>query len=266
MPKTPTTTTESLVGLVRVSTDRQGESGLGLEAQHEAIERLRQARGATLLKTYPEIESGTHDDIDSRPQLRAAVAHARRAGATLVIAKIDRLVRSTVIMAYLKQSKIRFVACDNPYANELTIDILVAVAADEARRISERTKAALRAYRDGRHVSKRIKALYPGGVPQDIVDATGGKLGSHLPQCRGHITAAARDRGRANSAAKRKAAAIAAMSDLVPEMKKLWEGGKPLTAIAKHLNEEKQPTRRGGTWSATQVKRVLKQAGVIPAS
>src|SRR6185312_16914413 len=118
-----------------------------------------------------------------RPQLRAAVAHARRSGATLVIAKIDRLVRSTVIGAYLKQSGVRFIACDNPHANELTIDILVAVAADEGRRISQRTRDALRAYRDGKRVSRRIREMYPDGVPAEVIEATAGKLGAELPQC-----------------------------------------------------------------------------------
>ena len=79
-------------------------------------------------------------------------------------------------MAELKRSQVKFVACDNPYANELTIDILVAVAADEARRISERTKAALRAYKDGMRVSKAMKLRYPNGVPQEVVD--GWKLGT----------------------------------------------------------------------------------------
>ncbi len=253
-----------LVGLIRVSTDKQGESGLGLEAQEDAIERYRRANDAMLIKTYREVESGTHDDLENRPQFKAAISHAGRAGATLVIAKIDRLVRSTVVMAALKTSGVRFVACDNPYANELTIDILVAVAADEARRISDRTKAALAAYKAGRHVSKRIKARYPDGVPKEVVEATAGKLGSHLPQCRGHLTRESRKRGWTKSVSKRKAAAIASMSDLVPLMKEMWDSGRPLYSIAKHLNEEGQTTRRGRAWSATQVKRVLRQAGVLP--
>jgi DNA invertase Pin-like site-specific DNA recombinase len=133
-----------LIGLVRVSTDKQGESGLGLDAQLAAIEAYRAMVGGELIKTYVEVESGMHDDVDSRPQLRAAAGHAAFSKARLVIAKIDRLVRSTVVMAYLKKLGVQFVACDNPHANELTIDILVAVAADEGRRISLRTRDALR--------------------------------------------------------------------------------------------------------------------------
>ena len=154
-----------LVGLVRVSTDKQRESGLGLEAQTAAIDQLRINTNGNLISTYVETESGMHDDIESRPKLRAAVAHAKRAGATLVIAKIDRLVRSTVVMAYLKTSGVKFVACDNPYANELTIDILVAVAADEGRRISQRTKDALKAYREGKASPSEPSCSTPTACP-----------------------------------------------------------------------------------------------------
>jgi DNA invertase Pin-like site-specific DNA recombinase len=170
---------EKLVGLVRVSTGKQGESGLGLEGQHAAIEAYRRKIHRRLIKTYIELEIGTYDDVESRPQLMAAVAHARRQKATLVIAKIDRLVRSKVVAAFLTKSKIKFVACDNPYATEFYIDILVAVAANEARQISERTKAALKAYRENRHVSKRVKEKYDGKVPAHVVRATAGKLGAH---------------------------------------------------------------------------------------
>jgi DNA invertase Pin-like site-specific DNA recombinase len=254
---------EKLVGLVRVSTDKQRESGLGLEAQNSAIEQLRINRNGHLLTTYVETESGMHDDIESRPRLRAAVAHAKRAGATLVIAKIDRLVRSTVVMAYLKTSGVKFVACDNPYANELTIDILVAVAADEGRRISQRTKDALKAYREGRRVSKRIKAIYPDGVPDDVVEATAGKLGASLPQCR-NLTEDGRRKGLDRSAAVRKAAAVSAFADLVPFMTELRAEGLSLHAIAERLNADGQSTRCGSTWSATQVKRVLDRAAKPP--
>jgi DNA invertase Pin-like site-specific DNA recombinase len=249
-----------LVGLVRVSTDRQGESGLGLEAQEAAIEAYRQATGSTLLKTYIEVESGMHDDIESRPQLRAAVAHTKRAGAVLTIAKIDRMVRSTVVMAYLKTSKVRFVACDNPYANELTIDILVAVAADEGRRISIRTKDALRAYKATGRVSRRIRAMYPNGVPSEVVEAKAGKLGASLPECR-NLTPDARAKGTTKSVAVRKAGAIDAYADLAPFIRELHDAGLTLRAIADRLDGEGHTTRRGRSWNPTQVSRVLERFG-----
>src|SRR3954463_11269353 len=133
----------NLIGLVRVSTDQQGESGLGLEAQEAAIEAYRVRTGDTLLKVYREVESGGHGDLADRPELLKALAHARRTGATLVIAKLDRLLRSTVAHSALKVARVPFVALDNESANELTLDILVAVAADERRKIGERTRAAL---------------------------------------------------------------------------------------------------------------------------
>jgi DNA invertase Pin-like site-specific DNA recombinase len=260
-----------LVGLIRVSTDKQGKSGLGLEAQEAAIERYRNSIRGRLLKTYVEIESGTHDDVDSRPQLKEAVAHAQRSRATLVIAKIDRLVRSKVVAAYLTTNKVRFVACDNPHANELTIDILVAVAADEARRISERTTAALKAYREGRHVSKRIKEKYDGKVPPEVIEATAGKLGAQLAQCQGHLTPEAREKGWKKSVATRKAAMIAAYGILAPRMLAMWESGLSLRQIADQLNQDEleatdDDEHQAGdedelepapTWSAMKVKRVL---------
>jgi len=253
-----------LVGLIRVSTDKQDRSGLGQEAQEAAIESYRRNVGGRLIKVFSEIESGTHDDVDSRPQLKAAIAHAKLHKATLVIAKLDRLVRSTIVAAYLKSSGIRFIACDNPHANELTIDILAAVAADEARKIQERTKAALKAYRDGRHVSKRIKAKYDGNVPPDIVEATAGKLGAHLPQCAGKLTPEAREKGWKKSAVKRRAAAIANYEHLAPRIMELWKGKLSLRAIADKLNQEDReaaddeaPEDAKPFWSAMKVKRVL---------
>ncbi len=131
-----------LVAYYRVSTKQQGQSGLGLEAQEIAVRDYAKGTGAAILAKYTEIESGKLAD---RPQLAKAVAHARRAKAKLVIAKLDRLARNVAFLSALMDSGVEFVACDNPHANRLTIHILAAVAEDEARRISERTKAALAA-------------------------------------------------------------------------------------------------------------------------
>ena len=118
-------------------------------------------------------------------------------------------------MAYLKKLGVQFVACDNPHANELTIDILVAVAADEGRRISLRTRDALKAYREGRRVSKRIRAMHPDGVPAEVVAATAGKLGASLPQCR-NLTDEARARGARAAGAAHRRRAGEAYGHLVP--------------------------------------------------
>lgn len=251
-----TTTGPKLIGLVRVSTDKQGDSGLGLEAQESAIDAYRRMVGGDLIKTYVEVESGMHDDVDGRPQLRAAAAHANYARARLVIAKIDRLVRSIPVMAYLKQQRVQFVACDNPHANELTIDILVAVAADEGRRISQRTRDALAAYKAGRRVSKRVRALHPDGVPAEVVEALGGKLGASLPQCR-NLDDAARKKGAQAAATARRKQARDAYAHLIPTMLELRAAGRSLGQIAEDLNDQGHKTRREKRWSKTQVRRVL---------
>ena len=95
------------IGLVRVSTEKQADSGLGLDAQLAALERHRAASAGELLETYHEVESGAHADIRSRPRLIAAAEHALEVDATLLIAKLDRLVRSTSVMQYLKDSRVR---------------------------------------------------------------------------------------------------------------------------------------------------------------
>jgi DNA invertase Pin-like site-specific DNA recombinase len=253
-----------LIGLIRVSTPRQGESGLGLEAQKFAIETYRRQVNGVLIKTYVEIESGTHDNIEDRPQFRAAVAHARRSGAVLVIAKMDRLVRSVVIGSYLKTSCIKFVACDNPYANELTIDILVAVAANEARQISTRTKEALATYKRENRISKRTTEFYRlqgRDVPASVVKATAGKLGGSLPQCR-NLTPEGRVRGVARSAKVRTARAVEAYADLSEYMQELRSQGLTLLAIAEKLDEDGHTTRTGRAWNAVQVMRILNRARV----
>ena len=131
-----------IIAYYRVSTKQQGESGLGLEGQVAAVAAYARGQGAEVLKTYREVESGKRAD---RPELAKALAHARRSRATLVIAKLDRLARNVHFLSGLMESNVDFIACDNPHANRLTIHILAAVAEDEAKRISERTRAALAA-------------------------------------------------------------------------------------------------------------------------
>jgi DNA invertase Pin-like site-specific DNA recombinase len=227
----------NLIGLVRVSTEEQGQSGLGLDAQVAAIEAYRVRTGDTLLKVYREIESGGHDDLADRPELLKALAHARRTGATLVIAKLDRLLRSTVAHSALKVARVPFVALDNESANELTLDILVAVAADERRKISERTKAAL-------------GALKARGVP----------LGASRPESR-NLDEASRARGVRAAAASHKARADLAYADLVPVVAELRGEGLSHRAIADRLNDEGHVTRTGKPWNGVQVGRVLERAG-----
>jgi DNA invertase Pin-like site-specific DNA recombinase len=232
-----------LVAYRRVSTVKQGQSGLGLEAQDDAILTYSRTTGCEIVGSYLEVESSTNDLLEDRPELMKAIRHAKRSKATLVIARLDRLVRSTIAMAALRTSHVSFVACDNPHANEFTIDILVAMAAEEARKISQRTKVALAAYRTGRHVSKRLRELHNGAVPKDIAEATAGRLGAELPQCR-NLTNEARQRGVRNAAQQHRERANEAYADLIPDLTQWRSEGLSMQAIADRLNSEGHTTRR----------------------
>lgn len=132
------------VSYVRVSTARQGASGLGLEAQQDAVARFLNGGAWELVAEFREVETGKGSDaLAKRPQLRAALEACRKLGATLVIAKLDRLARNVHFVSGLMESKVKFLACDMPDANELTIHMMAAFAEHEAKRISQRTKEAL---------------------------------------------------------------------------------------------------------------------------
>lgn len=222
-----------MVAYLRVSTDKQGRYGLGIEAQAAAVaQHIRQA-GCELLATYTEVETGKKDSLGNRPELRKAIAHAKRCKGTLVVAKLDRLARSVAVTSMLHQSNVDFVCVDNPSANRLTVQILSAVAEAEARAISDRTKAALAAYK-----------------------ARGGRLGASLPQCR-NLTQEGRLRGAKNAAETHRKNAADAYTDVIDEIRALRTGGASLRKIAATLNAAGFDTRRGSSWNAMQVKRVL---------
>src|SRR5512135_909167 len=128
------------VAYYRVSTGKQGIKGLGMAAQRQCVEEYARATGLTILKSFTEVESGRRD---KRPQLEAAITYAALTGSRLLIARIDRLTRNARFLTTLRDSRVSFVACDNPYADEFTITILAAVAQKEAELISERTRAAM---------------------------------------------------------------------------------------------------------------------------
>ena len=141
---------KNIIAYYRVSTQKQGRSGLGLEAQQEALKTYQVESKARLLASYKEVETGKSAD---RPELNRAIAHARRSGATLVVAKLDRLSRNAAFLLTLQASGLPMVFLDLPGANEFTVGIMALVAQHEARLISERTKAALAAYkRRGGHL------------------------------------------------------------------------------------------------------------------
>jgi DNA invertase Pin-like site-specific DNA recombinase len=221
----------NLIAYYRVSSKRQGRSGLGLEAQQSDAAAYARQQGAKVLASYTEVETGKRAD---RPELAKAIAHAKRARATLVVAKLDRLARNVAFTSKLMDSGVDFVCCDNPHANRLTIHILAAVAEDEARRISERTKAALAA-------AKR----------------RGTKLGAANPNCR-NLTKAARKRGaKAGGIAVRQLAdeAYEDMRDYFAEMRPAFS----YQQIATVLNLRGDRTRRGKPWSDVAVMRACKR-------
>jgi DNA invertase Pin-like site-specific DNA recombinase len=215
------------VAYYRVSTQRQGRSGLGLEAQQEAVRNHLNGGNWRIVGEFTEVESGKRKD---RPKLAEALAACRLHGAKLVIAKLDRLARNVAFVSALMDAGIEFEAVDFPQANRLTVHILAAVAEHEAKAISERTKAALAA-------AKR-RGVELGGY------RAGAKL-----------TAKARQAGCAARAerADKKAA------DYAPVIRELQAAGvTSLAGIAAALNERGIPTANGqGTWQAVQVSRVL---------
>lgn len=213
---------KKLVAYYRVSTQKQGNSGLGLEAQQSAVAAHSLAHGFKIVASFQEIESGKRCD---RPELARAIAACRRHGATLVIAKLDRLARNVHFVSGLMEAKVPFVCCDNPNATPLTIHILAAVAEDEAKRISERTRAALAAAR-----------------------ARGVILGTP-----GNLKRAARRRGTAANVEAAQQHAERAL----PIAQKLRKAGESLAAIAEKLTDGGILTRRGNAWTPTAVMRLL---------
>lgn len=214
------------VAYLRVSTQGQGHSGLGLEAQRDAVARHVAGAGGAIAAEFVEVESGRKKD---RPQLAAALAACRAGRATLVIAKLDRLARNVAFVSNLMESGVEFVAADMPAVNRLTVHILAAVAEEEARMISARTKAALAAAK-----------------------ARGVRLGN--PRVLAGDPAAS-IKGNAIQAEKSRQRAVA----VLPTIERARRAGAvTLAEIAEALMARGVPAPRGGTrWAPAQVRRVI---------
>ena len=223
-----------LVEYRRVSTAKQGESGLGMEGQATAVAAYAKANDGEVVKTFTEVETGKRAD---RPELAKALAHCRGTRQPWLWRSWTGL-PATWHSPALMESGVPFVACDQPTANRLTLHILAAVAEAEAKAISERTKAALAAYK-----------------------ARGGLLGGARPECRDNLTDAGRMAGVRASVESRARAAVDAYADLLPMMKELRADGLSLRAIAERLTADGFTTRRGLPWNCMQVKLVLDRAG-----
>jgi DNA invertase Pin-like site-specific DNA recombinase len=222
-----------IVSYLRVSTVRQGESGLGLDAQRAAVEAFCKRTSSTIAREFVEVESGRHDD---RPKLAEALAFARRSKATLLVAKLDRLSRSVRFIATVMDSGVEFAAADMPDANRMLLHILAAIAEGEAKAISDRTKSALAAAK-----------------------ARGTKLGTHNPSVPVLTLQAAR-KGRMLGASANRQQASKAYADLAPYAMTLRDSGCSLRAIARQLNDDGHRTRTDAPWSQVQVSRLLARA------
>lgn len=219
------------VAYYRVSTAKQGASGLGLAAQRTAVEALCAARGWQLVAPpFTEVESGRRDD---RPELAQAIQRCRLTGAKLVIAKLDRLSRNAAFLLTLRNSGVDFVAADMPDANSLTVGVMALVAQQEREAISERTRQALSAAK-----------------------ARGQRLGNP------NGAAALRRAGKGTTAALdgKRQRADAHAEQLRPVIAELRARGvTSLTGLAAALNADGMRTPRGARWHASSVRNLVRR-------
>ena len=208
------------IAYYRVSTEKQASSGLGLEAQRASVNAFVGSRNGSVVAEFEEIESGR---IRARPELRRALAECHKQKGILVIARLDRLARNLFVIASLMESRVEFVAADNPSATKLTIQLIAAIAEHERDQISRNTKAALKAAKE-----------------------RGVRLGNpRLSEARS--LAAIAIRSKALDFAQKTISLIQAKG--IREM--------PLVRIADSLNEYGIETQRGKTWTATGVRNIF---------
>lgn len=229
------TASKKHIAYYRVSTKRQGESGLGLDAQRTAVSPYAP------IEAYTEVETGKKSD---RPELQKALAHAKATGATLVVAKLDRLARNVHFISSLMESGVDFVCVDQPNVTPFVLHVLAAVAEYEASLISERTKAGLA------EAKKRGKLL---GARNPVIAAALKR--SSNPE-------------RASQAAhsRRKVLQKEHYAAIVPAIIALRDNGFTFKAIARHLNEKGYVNSRGNKFSASQVYRVLQREEALCAN
>jgi DNA invertase Pin-like site-specific DNA recombinase len=218
----------NFVAYHRCSTERQGKSGLGLEAQQKSVATYLAGDSCSLIASFTEVESGK---TDGRPKLQEALATCRIHNATLLIAKLDRLSRDAHFLLGLQKSGVRFVAVDMPHADNFTVGILALVAQKEREMISQRTKDALAA--------ARVRGVKLGGTRNNSSSISSiGRVASVMT--------------RSNKATSR-------AKDLSPIIRDQMSQGLSLRAIGSHLDTLGIRTARGATWTAASVQRVIKR-------
>ena len=221
------------VTYLRVSTDRQGRSGLGLEAQRKTVADHVAGKGA-IAAEYVETESGKRSD---RPQLACALAEAKQLGAVLLIAKLDRLARNVAFIANLLESGVEIAAADMPEANRFLLHVMAAVAEHEAQAISDRTRAALA-----------------------VAKARGVALGWSMPERWDEQRQASR-----KGAAKNVQRADRHAANVLPIIRQIAADGASLRQIADELNTRGINTARGGLWYAGTVRNIMARESEIEA-
>ena len=230
------------VAYVRVSTQGQGRSGLGLDAQRKAVTEFARANGIEILDTFEEVETGKGSDaLDRRPVLERALAAAKRQRCAVIVAKLDRLSRDVLFIAGLMAKRVPFYVAElGPSVDPFTLHIYAALAEKERSMISARTRDALARVKE-RGVSKAGKALP--------------KLGNvtNLPEAQ--VLGAAAN-------AKAADAFSANVLPIIEQIRALSLSARPMSfqAIADALNVRKVATARGGEWHAMSVARLLKRA------
>lgn len=229
------------VAYYRVSTAKQGASGLGLEAQKAAVQQYLNGGSWELVGEFEEVESGKRSD---RPALAQAMERCSLTGARLLIAKLDRLSRNVHFLTGLQERGVDFVACDMPDAHRVTVGIMAVLAQEEREAISSRTKAALGS----------IKARLEAG--EGHVSKRSGKTITRLGNPNG-LSVSRPDLGTAAKIAK----ADEFAAKVGPTIRELRAQDLSMAAVADRLNQMRVETPRGKSWTPMGVKRVLDRAG-----
>ena len=240
---------KQFVAYTRVSTQGQGRSGLGVDAQKEALLRFAAAEGATIALSFDEVETGKGSDaLATRPKLKAALGEARRRGCPIVVAKLDRLSRDVHFISGLISHRVPFVVAElGSDVDPFMLHVYAALAEKEARLISARTKAAL--------ASKRERLANLTDAERQAIENAGGRtrLGGKAEHVVPHAQA-----GNAASAVVRGGQADAFARDVAPIVAELQAAGLSLRGIAAELERRAVRTPRGGaTWTPAGVQRVL---------
>jgi DNA invertase Pin-like site-specific DNA recombinase len=209
------------IAYLRVSTEKQGRSGLGMDAQREAVDRYARSHGLTVTAEYEETETGKGSKaLSKRPQLLAALAEAKRTKAKLILAKLDRLSRNVHFVSGLMETGVDFAVADMPHADRFRLHLEAVIAEDEARRISERTKAALAAAKQrGQILGRNGKVL----------------------------------------AERNKAQAIDRLRPLRDQLEALRTEGLNMRSMVAALNERGVPSPAGGKWHLANLHRAMKR-------